>query len=73
MNIAVPIRQSVFRELQVVQLLGQYTSEDGTLTPGQAGTIVYCHRNGHAFEVEFSSPAPMVVTLNADEIAAIDE
>ena len=38
---------------------------------GSVGTIVHSYRGGAAFEVEFTSPAQGVATLQAAQIAAV--
>lgn len=45
------------------------TADDHTVYPrGALGTIVHIHRNGVAFEVEFSDPSPGVLTLEPSEL-----
>lgn len=73
MNASFPHESRRLRELQRVQLLGQYTSDEVTLRPGAEGTIVYRHRNGEAFEVEFPNPMGTVLTLKSDEIVGMND
>lgn len=56
-------------ELNVVRLLAEVATEDGGKLPaGSLGTVVYRYASGRDYEVEFSEPEPMVLTLRADEI-----
>lgn len=61
-----------FHELEVVRLRGLYTAPEGTLSPDAVGTIVYRHKAGEAYEVEFTEPFAAVVTLKGDELSALD-
>jgi len=61
-----------FHELELVRLRGQYTAPEGMLPPGAVGTIVYRHKAGEAYEVEFAEPFATVVTLKGDEVSAFD-
>lgn len=58
------------QELDVVRLLAEVKMDEGHLPIGTIGTAVYRHRDGEAFEVEFSAPFHALLTLRANEIAA---
>ena len=46
--------------------------DDGHIYPsGSSGTIVYIHKGGDSFEVEFTAPAPTVVTLERRDLGEV--
>jgi hypothetical protein len=49
--------------------LARSVSKDGIVYPvGTRGVIVWCHPDGLAFEVEFPSPEPAVVTVLGQDL-----
>lgn len=58
-------------ELDIVRLLAEVTLDEGRLPIGTLGTAVYRHQNGEAFEVEFLTPFHALLTLRANEVAAL--
>ncbi len=58
-------------ELDIVRLLAEVTLDEGRLPIGTLGTAVYRHQNGEAFEVEFLAPFHALLTLRANEVAAL--
>ncbi|MES2023016.1 MAG: DUF4926 domain-containing protein [Pseudomonadota bacterium] len=63
---------SAIQELDVVRLLAEVTLDEGRLPVGTLGTAVFRHQNGEAFEVEFMTPFHALLTLRANEVAALD-
>lgn len=51
-------------EHDIVRLLNGISTDAGTISAGETGTVVYIHRGGQAFEVEFDVPFD-VVTVTA--------
>lgn len=64
--------ESAIQELDVVRLLAEVSLDEGRLPVGSLGTAVFRHLNGEAFEVEFMSPFHALLTLRANEVAALD-
>jgi hypothetical protein len=60
-----------YRELDVVETRAAIWAEDHLYPSGSQGTIVYVHKGGQAFEVEFASPAAVVVTLEASDLGPV--
>ncbi len=52
-------------ELEIVRLREPVETDNGMMPSGAEGTVVYVHRNGEAFEVEFERPFHAVSTLMA--------
>jgi hypothetical protein len=55
-------------QLDRVRLLSDLKFDEGVLPAGSRGTIVYCYREGLAYEVEFTDPRHAVLTIEASLI-----
>ena len=62
---------AMYRELDVVATRAAIWADDNIYPSGSLGTIVFVHRGGEAFEVEFTSPAPAVVTLEPSDLGDV--
>ncbi len=54
----------------MVRTLATIGVQDYIFPSGSCGAIVLVHRDGRAFEVEFTEPVSAVLTLEASEIEA---
>ena len=57
-------------EHDVVRLLATIPTNEGLVAVGTLGTVVYIHRGGEAFEVDFDAPFH-VVTIMADLVERV--
>lgn len=60
-----------YRELDIVETKAAIWAEGHIYPSGSHGTIVHVHKGGEAFEVEFATPAPAVVTLEQSDLGAV--
>ena len=60
-----------YQEHDVVVTRAAIWSEGHIYPSGSSGTIVYVHDGGAAFEVEFASPSPVVVTLEQSDLGEV--
>ena len=65
-------RQVGIKELDRVELLVRLTRAGNLIMPGATGTVIYIHRDGEAYEVEFNQPHFDVITLRPSEITRLD-
>ncbi|MCP3733280.1 DUF4926 domain-containing protein [Sphingomonas sp. RP10(2022)] len=64
-----PEDRSPFDDQALVRLRSVVGTDAGVLLPGALGTIVYRHDGGDAYEVEFSDPIALVVTLRGGDLS----
>lgn len=61
-------------ELSVVALTRDIPlGHTGCLPEGSSGAVVFVHNHGEAYEVEFTDPVELVVTLAAHDIRLVEE
>lgn len=63
--------QDTFAELDVVRLRSVVYVDDVILPTGSVGTIVFRHIHGEAYEVEFTEPVAVVLTLRSTDLAGV--
>ncbi len=59
---------AAFEELDVIRTRATLSVEGGIVPSGSLGAVVLVHRDGKAFEVEFTDPICAVITLEASDI-----
>jgi hypothetical protein len=60
-----------FAELDLVRLRHDTADGDILFKEDTVGTVVYCHEQGEAFEVEFATPVAAVLTLGPLDILPV--
>ena len=63
-------RSHSLAEFDMVRTRATILAENHLFPSGSLGAIVLVHRDGRAFEVEFTAPLPTVMTLEASELEA---
>ncbi|MGL4313100.1 MAG: DUF4926 domain-containing protein [Sphingomonas sp.] len=61
-----------FAELDLVQLRSTIYDRGHSFRVGTIGTVLFRHPGGEAFEVEFASPLPAVMTLRPWDLADVN-
>jgi hypothetical protein len=58
-----------FDDCALVRLCSVVGTDAGVLLPGVIGTIVHRYDGGEAYEVEFTAPVAVVVTLRSGDLS----
>ena len=66
-----PATATAYHELDVVAIRAAIWADGHMYPSGSQGTIVHVDKRGEAFEVEFDSPAPIVVTLEPGDLGDV--